>query len=631
MQALGDVTIDQLLAPGQQPLMKLEIEVGADNWVNLCDLDSKNYVESISGSLGGAGMTPNPVGGVLSAMLSNEDSIFHPKHPDSGYEDYLKTGRKARIWLGGTYGGVDKYWQRMIGYIDEPRFEALAQKVNLTGGDFMKLLEDTELRSPDNYWGASQAFNSWPSDGLLEDEIYAEIDAMDINNEDDNVDNWVATDCTFAHFNDVDDDDQPSGWVGRLTAVGEGWGSAKNLNVGAATAGKEYKVKFKHRGVGEVGDSVMRIQIRQASGVCKDKAYYPTNEWTDDVIYFTAKDTGAIQMWIISCVGIADLRVDQFSIWEFIPYWKRYYELLGLDPVSTGPYYITYDGVPVWQGEEDEGWYYDPEENTGEYPHPAEIVYFDINKTIVIGKQVVIYYFTATAPENAVADILVKCGLYANRDAALDAMEYTPTNITIDKIWFEPGSTCLNAIKKLCERGGANGVAYRFHFKWDGTPVFKPKPAPAETAFTFTDQKHIASFSNYQDRNEVKNRIVIEGMKQAEPVNKEETMPPELKGEAADDAEGASIDTYGERTLTIRNHLFQDQDSINAMCDKLLAEYKDPKWYSDIEIPFCAVPLELGDKISWKERLSPVLEIPQTGIIRDIKIEGFSTTYKCET
>ena len=100
-----------------------------------------------------------------------------------------------------------------------------------------------------------------------------------------------------------------------------------------------------------------------------------------------------------------------------------------------------------------------------------------------------------------------------------------------------------------------------------------------------------------------------------------------MSGEEHDDT---SIDEYGERTLTIKNHLFQDQASINAMCISLLAEYKDPKWYADIEVPFKPVPLELGDEISWKERLSPTLEITQTGTIRDTKINNFKTTYKGE-
>jgi len=104
-------------------------------------------------------------------------------------------------------------------------------------------------------------------------------------------------------------------------------------------------------------------------------------------------------------------------------------------------------------------------------------------------------------------------------------------------------------------------------------------------------------------------------------------MPSQLRGEAHDNA---SITAYGERTLTISNHLFQTQAAIDAMCASLLAEYKDPKWYTDLEMHFLPVPLELGDNIQWEEQLSPTQDITQTGIIRDIKIDNFNVTYKCE-
>jgi hypothetical protein len=219
-----------------------------------------------------------------------------------------------------------------------------------------------------------------------------------------------------------------------------------------------------------------------------------------------------------------------------------------------------------------------------------------------------------------VADILVKAGLYADQAAALTDMEYDATGITIDKVWFEAGSTYLDAIRMICER-----CNYRFYFRYDGVPFFKPIPSSGAAVFTFTSPKQIGSISTYQDRNEIKNRIIIKGMKQAEPVNRDETIPPKLQGETND---ATSIAAYGERTLTIDNHLFQTQAVIDTMCTTLLAEYKDPKWYSNLKIPFNPAPLEVADNIQWEERLSPTLDITQTGIIRDIKIDNYNTIYK---
>jgi len=546
----------------------------------------------------------------LSAVLLNKDSIFHPKHPDSAYTDWLKTGRKTRLSIGAKYGGTDYYWQRVVGYL-EPRFDMPEFKVNVSGADYMKFLQDTELRSPDNYWGASETFDSLSSTGIVGSELYTEGDAMDILNEGAHVDGWTEKNyCTFEAQYDAS---APSGdYVGKAFIAFQGPASVKNNAVATVVAGEEYLFKFKYRKVS--GEGEMDIRVLQDSTYLGGTSGLCMITYTEGSFRFTAASSGSvkIQLGFNTTTVDTEFRVDQFSIFRFVPYDERYYEL---PEACKGPFRVLLDDVDVWQGEEDEGWYY--EENTRR-------VFFDINKTVANGtNNLVIHYFTTEAMENVVARILYLAGLYASEAAALAAMEYTATEITIDRIWFKAGSKCLNAIKKLCERSD-----YRFHFKYDGTPVFKPKPAPETTAFTFTDQKHITSANPFQDRKEIKNRIVIKGEKQAEPVGKDETLPPELKGEAYDQD---SIDEYGERTLTIDNHLFQDQASIDAMVASLLAERKDPKWYADVEVPFNPVPLELGDKMGWKGRLSPILEITQTGVIRDIKIDTFDTLYKCET
>lgn len=611
MQTINPPTPAQLLASGQQPLVKVEIYVGAA-WINLCDLGGKNYVKDFSISLGGASMTPDPIGGSWSVEIANENGIFHPQHPTSAYKDYLKTGRKTRISVGAIYGGVDFYWQRIIGYMDVPEFNASDYSVRISGGDYMKFLQDTEIRKFDNYWGTSKTFNSIASDGFAGVELYNEADAMDITGEADNVVNWTPTNCSFAS---VADGGGGSTYVGEIIATDISLRpDIQSGNLFIPEANTEYAFKFKYKKIS--GGGTMSISVEQlAVGIVGKIEHLEFHDaYEEKTVYF--KTLGGVEVVKIY-IELFDaeigtkFRVDQFSISKFTPYWERYYEL---PAASTGPYYVTLDGDPVWQGEEDEGWYY--EENTRR-------VFFDLNKDVDNGvNNLVVYYFTAESPENVVADILVKAGLYVNRVAALAAMEYTATGITIDRVWFEAGSKCLNAIKKLCER-----CDYRFHFKYDGIPVFDSKPAPLVTDFAFTEQKHIAEVKTFQDMNEIKNRITIEGEKQAEPVSKDETVPSELSGEEHDDT---SIDEYGERTLTIKNHLFQDQASIDAMCVSLLAEYKDPKWYADIEVPFKPVPLELGDEISWKERLSPILEITQTGTIRDTKINNFKTIYKGE-
>jgi len=637
MQGLAGVDPDEFRAAGQEPLLKLDIWVGGE-WKNLCDLDGENYVQDISISLGGASMTPHPVEGIWNATIFNKDGVFHPKHLTSGYEDYLRTERLTRISIGAIYGGVPVYWPRIIGFMNEPKFNASDSSVTISGGDYMKRLEETEIKFPDNYWGASELFNSIASDGIIGVEAYDEADAMTIfpNEVNDIPGTWVRTLCAFNSVVDT-----PAGsagtWCGRVTGQGPGRPvNVHNLNVSAGVEGNSYQFKFWHRIDGGDGSIGIRLYILQDAGTCFHQLYFPTDDWTEETFEFTARDNTALQWWFRLAPVACDLRLDDFSIKSFKFYYDRFYDIT--DANEKGPYRVTLDTgagfEDVWQAEEDEGWWY--EEATGH-------VFFDINKVVATGvDNLRIYYFLSTPIKEILADLLYQAGvpdvngdLYADADAVLAAIEAAPgyidPAIDIDKAWFEPGTKCLDAVKKICER-----CNYRFYFRYDGTPIFRPKPGAHVADFTLTDPKHAETIETYQSKNEIRNRIVIEGLKQTSHINREETVSSQYKGERADDGAGDSIELYGERTLTIKNHLFQTDDSImdpvTGMCAILLAEYKDPKWYADLKIPFNPVPLEFGDNLKWEERLSPILDIVPSpeGIIRDIKIDNYNTTYKCE-
>jgi len=668
-------------------------------WVNLCALGGKNYVEDVSISLGGAGMTPNPVGGSLTVTLSNEDSIFHPLHPDSGYEEYIKAGRKIKISIGGTYADVPYYWQRIIGYIDEPDFSMPSFKVNISGADYMKFLEDVELRSPDTLWRGEETFSTIASDGRGATEYYTNDDAMDIPDEANNVDNWFTGGalCTLSSIEEHTDNtgdttlgspiiagmtDTSGFFIGGYVRVSAGFAAVINKiieidddesitldanatasvdnvivnyyvgkvvidsvtdrptiyhnNVFVPEVGARYNFSFWYKSLASA--EYMRVIIYQWDGanwheLARREGLGGQTTWTEDDLTFVAATDDPIQIWIeFYDVGIgAQFWLDLFTIRKYTPPYERHYKIVG---ACNGIYRVLLDEgegagfEDVWQGEEDVGWYYTPEAEFGPDPpaHPAQIVWFDKNRVIANGTDnLKIQYFITVSLVDMVADILVTAGLYATRAAALDAIDdhpdYVDPTIDIDQCWFEVGEPALGAIRMICERAN-----YRFFFTWEGKPAFIPAPAPVGVSFAFTEQGHIASVHTYQDRSEIWNRIVIEGKKQADPVSLEEVRKSEFRGEAND---AASIIAYGERTLTIKNHLFQDQADLDAMCITLRDEYKDPKWYADVEVPFQPVPLELGDKITWLERLNPDDEITQTGIIRDIKISTFNTIYKC--
>jgi len=508
MQTVIPPSHDQLRAVGQKPLLKVEIDVGGP--VNLCDLDGKNYVEDVTISLGGAGMTPDPIGGTLSVTLSNEGSIFHPLHPDSGYEDYIKVGRKISIFIGGTYAGVPYYWQRIVGYIDEPDFEALTFKVNISGADYMKFLEDLELRSPDTLWRGEETFSTIASDGRGATEYYEEDDAMDIPDEADNVTNWTDILCAFTSEIGATDNtgDTTLGspvitdmtvtsgfFIGGYVQVSAGFaaGTHKILEITADSitldvnatgdaanvtvlyyvghvlmeepggdvptiynrtifdpeVGARYDFGFWYKSLASA--EYFRVTIYQWDGadwhrLARREDLGGQLEWTEESLTFIAATTDPIEIWIEFYEAYVDAQFwfDLFTIRKYTPPAERYYKIAG---ACNGIYRVLLkeNGVweDVWQGEEDEGYYYTEEEEFGPIPpaHPPKIVWFDKNRVVANGTDnLKIQYFITVSLVDMVADILVTAGLYANRAAALDAMDdhldWVDPAIDIDKCWF---------------------------------------------------------------------------------------------------------------------------------------------------------------------------------------------------
>ena len=106
-------------------------------------------------------------------------------------------------------------------------------------------------------------------------------------------------------------------------------------------------------------------------------------------------------------------------------------------------------------------------------------------------------------------DVGAGAGLYATGAAALAAMDYTATGVTVPLVWFEPGQSGLQAVQALCER-----VNYRFWIGYDGTPHFKPAPAVGSAALALTSFGHIQGSQDAQDLSVIANDIVIQGYEQ---------------------------------------------------------------------------------------------------------------------
>jgi len=636
MQAIAPLTVEDLLGPVGEMLYKLEVWDGA-SWINLNSLDGECYLKKVSLKLGGAGASPDPVAGSWSAEVANKDGIFHPFHPTSSYAGLFRVGRKVRISIGAKYAGTPRYWQRLIGYMDAPTFNHEAKTVTLKGADFMKRLADTIIRaSPLNqetingpsHWGARAVFDTVVSYTPIGAELYALNDALEPPPDEHNYlhGSWQkSTNGAFV----VEEGGPPYLGAFSITYGSTGW--LKHLAVTSLTQDKRYIVKIRFYSQG--GDYKVELaQTAYERRVLWSGDALPAGQWVEKEVEILAWMTGNLEFYLEGSNITPDVPfyVDWISIKTSLMVRHRY----PMPEGCNGPYYVELDNqdgkgfMPVWQGdtvdEKDDtsgGWFYNEPDNE---------FYFDEKKVIREGTaNLRVYYYTDQGLDNVTADLLVAAGYYANRAAALAAMDYTPTGLTIPRVWFESDTTALAAVKLICER-----VNYRFWFAYDGTPTFKPAPTETSPVFTFSLPGQVKDPGVHQDLAEIRNRIVIEGIEQAMYATREEKKESRLSGEAFDQI---SIDTYLEKTHSIKNHLFQDQTSIDAMAAALLAAFKDPKWYSEKKTPFNPVPLELGDTIAWPVELAvapapgeePVI-VELVGIIRDIDISGGEITYTCE-
>jgi len=120
----------------------------------------------------------------------------------------------------------------------------------------------------------------------------------------------------------------------------------------------------------------------------------------------------------------------------------------------------------------------------------------------------VVYYYKSQVPEEVIADILVESGFLREdeRVAWLANTNYvTPTGKTIDRVWFNKGTTCLEALRLVAE-----AVQYRFYPDHDGNPIFKPPPiGSASVKLISVDNITINNRDELVD--DVKNHIIVKG------------------------------------------------------------------------------------------------------------------------
>ena len=160
-----------------------------------------------------------------------------------------------------------------------------------------------------------------------------------------------------------------------------------------------------------------------------------------------------------------------------------------------------YDGTNLKEINENSGWTYDWTTNIFLLLRSI-IPYYNGTNNLVV------YYFKSQIPEQVIADILVESGFLREYERVAwlaNSDHVTPTGETIDRVWFNKGTTCLEALRLVAE-----AVQYRFYPDQNGNPVFKPPPvASASVKLVTIDNITVNNRRELVD--EVKNHIIVTG------------------------------------------------------------------------------------------------------------------------
>jgi len=311
----------------------------APGWKNLNSINGENYVISMTCTPSGPTADGTVKIGSWSAEIHNTDDIFSPFNSGSAYKNLLCMGRLIRISLGGIFGGTPYYWKRFVGYLGEPSFDDLTQRISLSGDDLCKPLADTKLSFPCNYWGKTAIFDSVSSTGVTGAELYVEGDAMDIASEGNNVAGWSdLSNATFVSYADVGGG---STYVGRMIReAAPGVAYVHDANIATVVRGEQYYVTIKHKKVSGIYSPELRLyQTVGGALTLLGNIVLSASGWTSGSVRVTALKSGALEGRLYWADGAEndELRVDQCSVKLYETSWYRYQ----MPADCNGPYYVT--------------------------------------------------------------------------------------------------------------------------------------------------------------------------------------------------------------------------------------------------------------------------------------------------
>lgn len=621
MRSLLPLTLADFMAAVVSPRNKIELYYSG-SWQTpeaiISDTGGKLLV-SVSTSLGGSDPQRTVMAGSWSAELYNPAAIFHPLHPSSSYIDVFTIGRKVRISAGLKVSGTDYYWPVMYGIISRVEFDTIGSKISLSGYDYAQVLADYTLRPfVDLNFGGTREFT------LADGSNVVSNGSFDVD-----ITGWTAYNGLVSS--------NASGYSGKCLEVATddeiedrlGYQRGKAVLSGLVVGGR-YQFSFRSAKGTQNWKKVAFVagSAEDSSDVFYQQFQVPADGWGEFIGEFIAPASTlyiALEKSSPYPAAAGSMLFDELTIHQvqnrFYPMTTTEYPA---DPAATGCFLLrmqTDPGPPAVYEDyfvnEDFTW--DRDSSTLNFVPDWEMP--------AAGTNFVAHVYEAWAPEDVIFELLANAGLYADAAAAEADAVFTATGIEIDRVGFEAGTSGLEAIRLIAER-----CNYQFYFQYDGKPVFRPKPAIKAAGLEDLElgTAHVANLQHVKNDKEFYNRILLTGELQDRETKDDLGDKAELQAEASD---VPSIAAFGEKSLSIKNRLWQDQATIDAAAASLLAELKTVKAYIKFSLKSCPIPIEMGETIE--------LDIPLThgtggvtvtirGLVRDIKLTDFDITVTLE-
>ncbi|MDD5533399.1 MAG: hypothetical protein PHC52_11425 [Syntrophales bacterium] len=639
MQAIAPLTLADFTAAVVSLKNKIELYYSG-SWQTpeaiISDSGGKLLV-SVSTSLGGSDPQRTVMAGSWSAEIYNPAAIFHPLHPTSTYKDVFTIGRKVRISAGLKVSGTDYLWPVMCGIISRVEFDTISSRIRLTGYDYAQVLADYTLRPlVDLNFGGTREFT------LADGSNVVSNGSFDVD-----ITGWTAYNGLVSS--------NASGYSGKCLEVATddeiedrlGYQRGKAVLSGLVVGGK-YQYSFRSAKGTQNWKKVAFVvgSAEDYSDVYYQQFRVPDDGWGEFSGEFIAPASTlyiALEKSSPHPAAAGSMLFDELTIHQVQ---NRAYPMTTTeyptDPAAKGCFLLRLEasaGPPAVYEDyfvnEDFTW--DRDTSTFNFVPDWEMP--------AAGTDFIAYVYEAWAPEDVIFEILANAGLYADAAAAEADAVFTATGIEIDRVGFEAGTSGLEAIRMIAER-----CSYQFYFRYDGKPVFQPKPAiKADGLEDLELTEPLISQPQYiKNDKEFYNRILLAGELQDRESKDDLGDKAELQAEASD---AASIAAYGEKSLSIKNTLWQDQATIDAAAADMLAELKTAKAYLKHGLNICPLPIEMGDTIRALIRLVPSSKIggeygiaeygvddygdggilvTLRGLVRDIKLTDFDLAVTLE-